>query len=120
MDLDFYSGHEGEPEIVITRHLEGTRRSTIRMWACHFDEIVSSISPGPTGWRGFTMAYHLHTGWYDEDCWFDPDIHETLHLLEEVGDKIRGQNPLYTIWSEYCNLLKEAIATGGKVSIEYF
>ena len=71
---DFYSGYEGEPEVVFV--LTGRSSGSIHAWEGHVDAILGAVPPGPLGrLEGLLLPYHLLTG-----CWGD----EQEMVVEEV------------------------------------
>jgi hypothetical protein len=69
---DFYSGYEGEGEIVFYHKSSqwDIEVCKLSMWVGYFDEIINSIPPNRQGfWEGIPYYYHLNTGFYDEENW---------------------------------------------------
>lgn len=116
LNLDLYSGFEGEPEYVITHRDPNGRQRTIRAWGGHFDAIVMRFEPGPAGWMGIALHVHLLTGWHDREEWTDPNPTDTLRQLELVDrgvlDEAAGE--LLRWW---CDFLRATVRGGGAVSI---
>jgi hypothetical protein len=79
MVVDLYSGFEGEPEIVFSSPC-----GVIRAWSGYFDQLMGAILPSDTGWVGFTVHYHLLTGWREGLAWEDPNPTDTLRQLEDI------------------------------------
>jgi hypothetical protein len=60
---DFYSGYEGEPELVFA--LQGFPSEALHAWEGYVDAVLRAVPPGPEGaWEGLLLPYHLAIG-----CW---------------------------------------------------
>jgi len=118
--FDYYQGFEGEPGIHIThanRELQSI--AVIKLWYGYFRSIIDLINPNKNGnWEGVTLAYHLHTGWYDDERWECEDILLFLNQLESISAKSLRREEV-----EILNLLKpilrEARSSSGHIFIEY-
>ncbi|MCR5886670.1 hypothetical protein LRS06_02545 [Hymenobacter sp. J193] len=75
IEADFYSGYEGEDELVFT--LVGPSSGSINVWNGFFDDVFEAIPPGPQGmWEGLLLPYHLLQG-----CW---GFHEEEMIVEDL------------------------------------
>ena len=115
---DFYVGYEGEPELVFLSTTSDGAVTRLRMWIGHFDQIMQHVKPGPEGWTGLALPYHLETGWYEEDPWSLARPDEAAEQLSQVdageldaetADVLRG----------LVTLLQEATRMKSKVDVHY-
>jgi hypothetical protein len=111
-EFDFYSGFSGEPEYIIT-----SDAMRIRAWAGYFDEVVRTLEPGPEGWVGIALAYHMCALDQDpRDGWLDPDPADTLRQLEQAADRLpigRARD----FRDAYLELLRAALRTRSAVYV---
>ncbi|MGE5417879.1 MAG: dihydroorotate dehydrogenase (quinone) [Acidobacteriota bacterium] len=80
----YYDGFDGYPEIQFIKVAGNGQRTIIRLWDGFFDSIMNLIQPGPSGWTGLALPYHLYEGWYVESPWRIPDIMEAIEQFTSV------------------------------------
>jgi hypothetical protein len=112
---DYYSGFEGEPEIIFLQK-NNTDEEILKLWIGYFDKIMSQVSPGPNGWEALALYYHLHTGWYENDNWRIPEIKEALSQIETV--RLSDKN-VELIKKELESFLRKAMLNRVDVFIRY-
>ncbi len=49
---DFYTGYEGEPEIIFYFENSDGQQTQLKAWIGYFDSIMSAIQPVEKGWEG--------------------------------------------------------------------
>lgn len=86
--LNFYAGFEGEPEIQVILGNPVHPIKMIRMWAGHFDSLMSAIEPESGRWTGLALPYHLHEGWYGGSPWRVPNLREVLQQWQSIETQI--------------------------------
>jgi hypothetical protein len=115
IEIDFYSGFEGEEEIEFfsTRELHTKR---IRMWIGYFRTILRQTqTPPDTDWTGLVYYNNLLIGWHEEKNWQIPCLEEVLFQLENakipIDDPINNidYEPERKILVEMINLVSEGI-----------
>lgn len=112
---DFYTGFEGEPEIVIEHVIDGKQISVVYAWIGYFDRVMGLIPPGPSGWSGVALHYHLLTAWESEPRWIDPDIRDTISKMEAARDLCA--DPTVGLFVDaVVSLLRDAQSQGGEVA----
>lgn len=62
VDTTFYTGYEGEPEIVIS-----FQEHEVHIWEGYFEDIFSNPESTDTGWNGFTRDYNELVNTFDDD-----------------------------------------------------
>lgn len=112
---DFYTGFEGEPEIVIAHLIDGKPNSEVRAWEGYFDRAMSLVSPGASGWSGVALHYHLLTGWDDGRRWIDPDITDTIRKMEDARS-LCAEATVRLFLDALLSLLRDAQSQGGEVA----
>lgn len=116
--VDFYTGFEGEPEIQFSTASGCGGNRIVRVWVGYFDAIMSKVKPGPTGWTGLALPYHLNAGWYDSSPWRIPDLDAVVKQWGSIEtaslspDSVRAH-------SAVLELLRHALATSQPVTISY-
>jgi len=116
--IDFYSGFEGEPEIRFSRAHRGGDNHVVRMWVGCFDSIMSKVEPGPAGWTGLALPYHLATGWYDSSPWSIPDLDPVVDQWGSI-ETASLQPDCVRAHAAVLDLLRQAMATNEVVTISY-
>lgn len=118
MNIDLYSGYEGETEVVIELQCVDGTRSSIRTWSGFFDRMMNHFEPQVGGWTGIARHYHMLTGWVESDVWTDPRPSQTLAMLEEIRDQCSEDGEsIETLRAAFASFLREAVKTGARVSI---
>jgi hypothetical protein len=116
--IDYYSGFEGEPEVIVTRRsLKGENRSQIRLWVGYYDDIIEQIPPGKNGsWEGIPKDYHLLEGWRDNT---DRQCADTQLLLAQLQaiDTTKFRLESSKVHSALVFILRECINTGDNLFI---
>ena len=125
--FDYYSGFEGEPEILISqKNKDGKAIALLRIWVAYFDKIISLIPPNGNGcWEGISLHYHSVTGFYDTS-WECQDIILFRQQLESIdeellkkGDAESIEKVSFEVLSILKSMLKDTIDSDGKIMIEY-
>lgn len=120
-EIDFYTGFEGEPELVFTQVVNDYKK-IFRLWEGYFDTIIQHISVSTDGnWKGLAYHYHLCLGCWGDDQkdWQIPNIAEALIQLQEI--KIQEEDTqTVIILDALIEFLKEAHAEDISVSITRF
>lgn len=114
---DYYSGHEGMPQIDFVRK-SGGDEIIFTLWDGYFEAFMNAVRPTADGWNSLAKYYHLHEGWYDESDWHLDDPVEALIQLssikeEDLPDAVR------LIWSKVLEFFRQGIALGDRFSIRY-
>lgn len=84
--IDFYTGFEGNPEIVISViNDDQDKVYALKTWVGYFDAVLQKIKPLNGHWEGVALHYHLETGWYDEEWTCDNVklLHDQLKEIEK-------------------------------------
>lgn len=103
--LDFYSGYEGEPEIIFELIKNAKKIKTIHIWDGHLLFIVEKAIKTEFGWKGIAGAYY--NGDMDERWTFD-NLYECLEDLEKI-DISTEDKETQTVYYALIDLFKEAI-----------
>lgn len=88
-DERYYSGFEGEPEIIFTLSAKGTAYKSIVFWEGYFDDMLRKAEPAEEGWTG--IAYYYHVGmfenahWLENQPWHIDDPVLVVHQLQELA-----------------------------------
>ncbi|GHG77823.1 dihydroorotate dehydrogenase (quinone) [Comamonas sp. JC664] len=113
---DFYTGFEGESEILFTLRGENVPDQLIRMWAGYFDDIAMRIELEDGKFTGLALTYHLVEGWQDGVPWKVPDLGHTVKQWE--GICTTGLSPeSLEVHGAVLDLLRSAIESNGEVWI---
>lgn len=115
---DFYTGYEGEPELTFLRLAPDGRVAQIRMWIGHFDQIMEHVKPGPQGWTGLALPYHLEAGWYEEDPWSLAQPAEAAAQLSEVDAALLDAESAEVL-RRLVRLLHDAAQNREQVQVRY-
>ncbi|MCL9806917.1 hypothetical protein NAT51_15380 [Flavobacterium amniphilum] len=100
--VDFYSGFEGEDEIVLS-FVNGNEVVTVRMWESYFGNLIKAIRIQDYMHLPNTLFSIYNTtegGWYDQDEWEVNDV--TLFRSQLVSVDV---TQLESTESEIVNLL---------------
>lgn len=117
MDLDFYTGFEGEIEYFIQhRPADSSPVQTIRLWMGDFDAIMERVAESAGGHRGIIKRYYSF-GWLDDEPWSDPDVSGTLALLSSLEPSDVEPTRVRAILEVYIALLRRALHVGGEVVV---
>lgn len=118
--IDFYTGFEGEPELIIsTKKDENSADIIIKLWIGFFDSILEKIPPNEQGeWQGVPLHYHLCTGWYDVEIWecYEPELF--LGQLEKL-DLSEFKVDIANITKTIKKVLEYGIQRKQKIFFEY-
>ncbi|WP_051775393.1 hypothetical protein [Paenibacillus tyrfis] len=115
---DFYTGFEGEPEIIFFFQEFDAQKVVVRTWIGYFDSIMMATQPNENGWRGLSYYYHTDTGWFEETPWRIPDLRDALIDLQSVNKKELDQETL-TVYQSIFDLLEKAQSIDKEVWVEY-
>ncbi len=103
--LDFYSGYEGEPEIIFEMIKDNNCIKAVHIWDGHLLFIVEKAVKTDRGWKGIAGAYY--NGDMD-DVWEFYNLRECLDDLEKT-DISTEDNETQTVYYALIDLFKEAI-----------
>jgi hypothetical protein len=81
VEYDFYSGFEGELELIVQCRIAGKVRSSVRLCVGDFDRIMQVVPPADGVWTGIALHYHLDTGFCDYIEWVDDSIGDSLEKM---------------------------------------
>ncbi len=113
---------EGEPELTIELVRDGQVEQRIRMWIGWFDWLIGRISPGPSGWTGLALPYHLDEGWQETSPrpWLLPDngLAEVRNRWAAISTDGCGTDEL-AVHGAVLRLLEEAQRTGAGVQLTH-
>lgn len=115
---DYYTGFEGEPEYTFVRKDGRGSELAFRVWDGHFGRIMDTIQPGPQGWTGLALPYHLVEGWYDDPDWRVPDADEAAAQLDAL-DRAQLPTKEQQILDELVAFIREGISAGDRLYIQY-
>jgi hypothetical protein len=120
-EVDFYSGYEGDDEIIFTMKSSNCCQKKLRIWDGYFHSIINQVKLSDDGsWPGLAYYYHLRIGWYEEDNWQIPNINEALLQFKNIC--LPSDRPIYEISSqvlvEIINILSEAVETDSPIFIQ--
>jgi hypothetical protein len=86
-ETDFYTGFEGEPELVFIRETDGRQRK-LTLWEGYFDTLMTQEEnlSASGHWMGLALSYHSCLGcWGDgQENWRIPNIKEALDQLKTL------------------------------------
>lgn len=115
---DFYTGYEGEPEIIFFfKDIDG-QNVFLKTWIGFFDSIMAAIEPTESGWRGLSYYYHTVTGCFEETPWKIPDLREALIDLKSVN-KIALEDKALLVYRSIIELLEKANSINEEVWVQY-
>ncbi|WP_127533291.1 hypothetical protein [Paenibacillus kobensis] len=115
---DFYSGFEGEAEIIFSFENSEDQKVQLKIWIGYLDSIMAAIQPNENGWSGLAYYYHTDTGWFEETPWRIPDIGDALNNLQSVS-KIELDQATLTVFQSIVEILHQAQSIDREVWIEY-
>ncbi|WP_379140247.1 dihydroorotate dehydrogenase (quinone) [Paenibacillus sp. sgz500992] len=115
---DFYTGFEGEPEIIFYFQNSEGQKVQIKAWIGYFDSIMAAIQPNENGWSGLSYYYHTDTGWFEETPWRIPDLGDALNGLQSVNKTELDQETL-EVYRSIFELLHQAQSVDREVLVEY-
>lgn len=120
MDIitNFYTGFEGEPEIIFYFEDSEAQKVLLKAWIGYFDSIMAAIQPNENGWRGLSYYYHTDTGWFEETPWRIPDLGDALIDLQSVNKTELEQETLL-VYQSIFELLQKARSIDGEVWVQY-
>ena len=119
-EFDFYSGYEGEPELIISQIREdGSVKTLIKLWIGYFDSLLELINPNSKGeWEGIVLNYHTQPFWYN----IAPLKYENQKLFIEQLESIENsqlevikQNILLILIDTF----KDSVLSNEKINFEY-
>ncbi|OPH62161.1 hypothetical protein BC351_02720 [Paenibacillus ferrarius] len=116
---DFYTGYEGEPEIIFYFENFDGQKVQLKAWIGYFDSIMAAIQPTKNGWSGLSYYYHTDTGWFEETPWRIPDLGDALNNLQSVNKTELDQETL-TVYQSIFELLHQVQLIDGEVWVEYY
>lgn len=111
---DYYSGFEGEPELVFAR----SDGSDFHLWEGFFSFIMDVVDPGLSGWDGLAKAYHL--GLWDDHPFEVQNLPETIEQLRAVpSERLDEDNreKLVKILGDLVAFLDDAARAGQTITI---
>jgi hypothetical protein len=113
---DFYSGFEGEPEIIIELKGPDGPIETIRMYYGYFRDVMTLIEPENGEWTGLALPYNLCEGWYDVSFWRVPDTKEALAQWEKIDER-KIPDDSRVVYQAVRDLMREAVKSGAALWI---
>lgn len=116
MMLDFYSGFEGEPAIVVFARIMGMPCGELRAWSGYFDTLMARIPPEDGEWTGIALPYHLQGGWYLGEPWQVPSIAVFIQQWLTVGTSDLSAE-CQEVHRAILQLASKALAAGGELWI---
>ncbi len=116
--IDFYTGYEGEPEIIFYFENAEDKHVQLKVWIGHFDAIMLAITPNSNGWKGLSRYYQTDTGWFEESPWKIPDLDDALHNIQ-YADSAKLDHTALLVYHNLCELLHQAKIMNQNVWIEY-
>jgi hypothetical protein len=83
--LDFYTGFEGHPEILILlKNKDDSPFCELKTWIGYFDSTLKKIQPNNGNWEGIALHYHMETGWYDGE-WECDNLSQLFRQLLNIN-----------------------------------
>lgn len=119
-EFDFYTGYEGEPELVISQEdVHGNSKTVIRLWVGFFDSIMELIKPNAQGeWEGVVLYYHTATGWYEISPWRCDDVPLLIDQLESI-ERQELDSPDQSVLDTLIETLKNAVNSNDSIYFDY-
>lgn len=114
MNTDLYAGYEGYPEFSVELRRRGSVERTLRAWNGFLERALAHLEPGPDGWVGLALHYHMLTGWLEQPEWADPDPGGSRKLLEAARESCQDDETRVFI-DAYIDILRDAIEGGGQI-----
>ena len=117
-EVDYYTGFEGEPEMVFSlMDSKGTPLHVVRCWIGYFDQIMQEIVPGPSGeWEGMSLHYAMITGWRERSLWVCDCADLYLEQLKRIRpDKL--EKDAVRVLASLIGLLQDFAETFGAVLV---
>lgn len=108
---DFYSGFEGEPELVIERRMGEAVCESVHAWIGHFESLMDSFPAPPGGWAGIALHHHMDTGWNDGE-WSDPSPGQTSDILE-AARRATEDDQARLLADTLIGMYRQAVSKGG-------
>ena len=78
-NYEFYSGYEGEPEVILS--VKNNELETVHIWDGYFYDIFGEPSLDGKGWNGFTKDFNQF-----ERCFNDEGIAVEIDIDEYLTD----------------------------------
>lgn len=116
---DFYTGYEGEPEIIFYFENSDGQQTQLKAWIGYFDSIMSAVQPAENGWKGLSYYYHTDTGWFEKTPWRIPDLEEVLKNIQNINITNLDKKTL-SFYQNLCELFHQAKLINKEVWIEYY
>lgn len=127
-NIDYYSGFEGEAEIIFKVQVE-QKTFEFKMWIGYFESILSNVCLVNPKNNRFLKLYYLYEGWYDDSPFEIENINEVIevfnnfeveNLTEERRSKLNSLIPeLNEVKERLVEFLEFAIVNGCSVTISY-
>lgn len=115
MRYDFYTGFEGEPELIVEGRAANGQLGPVRVWMGYFNELMDRVPPAPSGWTGLALHHHLYTGWNEEPEWIDPDPVDSVLMLAAARVGL-PEGVVREMADSLLTVIGETIARGGAVA----
>jgi hypothetical protein len=117
-NYNYYEEFNQDPEILFIAK-KSRDEFSFHLWEGYFDEIMKSVPTNEEGkWEGFTLLYHLHEGWYEQNSWGIGNIEE---VIQQIKSSIVSEDNklLYTIKSDLIDFLTTAKKEEFSIAIIY-
>lgn len=108
---DFYSGFEGEPELVVERRVGDLTYESVHAWIGHLNHLMNSFPVQPGGWSGIAYHHHMDTGWNDGE-WLDPSPDQTYDILQ-AARQTTEDGQARSLADALLGLCRKAMSEGG-------
>lgn len=109
---DYYSGYEGEPELVISSISDP--QYSIHIWEGYIEDILHEPYFIPEGWSGFTKDYQECLGaWGDDQVEIIKDIPTYIEDLMKYKDKSFAFKRTPEVYADVLALLSSKEAKNG-------
>jgi hypothetical protein len=115
----YYSGFEGEPEIIFYIEKSDGSKSGIGVWVGYFNSIIKQIKPNEGRWTSLAYYYHLDIGWYEESPWLIVNLEEAYEQLREINKEDLTYEEDKVILNTILNMFRQAIDKSYKMYISY-
>jgi hypothetical protein len=113
--LDFYTGFEGEPELLL--FLDGTLR--LRCWEGYLYALLDTVAPEQGRWTGLAEGHHLDL--WGDGPWQVPNTEACLTQLRQIGmdETISADlaGDALEVKDALIKLFQEAVSTGAVVTV---
>lgn len=127
-NIDYYTGFEGEPEIVFSVQFE-QKTFEFKMWIGYFDSILSNVNLINNINNYFFYLYSVHEGWFDNSPYEIKDVNEIIEVfdsfeVDKLSDDKKTQlntltSTLQEVKDSVIEFLKFAVANECSVTISY-